>query len=54
MPYERSMEVINEMVGYLVELMDTEEAIRVLRNLGVTDYELVHDLGFDEADLKED
>lgn len=50
----RMEELLNEVVGYLVELARTEEAIRILRNLGVSDYELVHDLGFSEKDVFND
>lgn len=51
MTKSRMQDILNEVVGYLVELARTEEAIRILRNLGVSDYELIHDLGFFESDV---
>lgn len=47
----RREDILNEVIGYLVELVDVNETIHILRNLGVTDYELVHDLDFFESDV---
>lgn len=51
MTQERAMEILDELIGYLVELARDEEAIRILRNCGVTNYELVHDFGFEKDDV---
>lgn len=52
MAEERTMEILNNLIDYLVEAEGLGEAIRIMRECcGVTNYELIHDFSFGKNDV---